>query len=84
VARAFRREREPKLWDNWTMKADGGTGGNDVVQPSSWLLAYWMGRYHGFIEAPRVTNPALLTVEPNRGRILGATLYDGPPRPGGF
>ena len=83
--RAFSpREREPMLWDNWTMKADGGTGGNDVVQPSAWLLAYWMGRYHGFIEAPRVTDPALLTVERNQTRLLGAKPYSGPPRPGGF
>ena len=83
--RAFSpREREPMLWDNWTMKAHGGTGGNDVVQPSAWLLAYWMGRYHGFIEAPHVTDPALLTVERNRGRALGAKPYAGPPRPGGF
>ena len=78
------REREPMLWDNWTMKTDGGTGGNDVVQPSAWLLAYWMGRYHGFIEAPRVTDSALLTVEQKRGRVLGAKPYAGPPRPSGF
>ena len=83
--RAFSpREREPMLWDNWTMKADGGSGGNDVVQPSAWLLAYWMGRYHGFIEAPRGTDPALLTVERERGLKLGAKPYAGPPRPGGF
>jgi hypothetical protein len=78
------REREPILWDNWTMKADGGTGGNDVVQPASWLLAYWMGRYHGFIEPPSVTDPVLLGVEPNRGRALGARPYAGPPRPDSF
>ena len=83
--RAFSpREREPMLWDNWTMKADGGTGGNDVVQPASWLLAYWMGRHHGFIEAPRVTDPALLGVERSRGRVLGAKPYAGPPRPDAF
>ena len=83
--RAFSpREREPMLWDNWTMKADGGTGGNDVVQPASWLLAYWMGRYYGFIEPPRVTDPALLGVERSRGRVLGAKPYSGPPRPNAF
>ena len=38
-------------WDNWSMRADGGSGGRDVVDPGSWLLAYWMGRYHGFIAA---------------------------------
>lgn len=78
------REREPMLWDNWTMKADGGAGGKDVVQPASWLLAYWMGRYHGFIEAPTVTDPALLTVGPIRRGVVGARLYAGPPRPREF
>jgi len=81
--RAFSpREREPMLWDNWTMKADGGTSGNDVVQPASWLLAYWMGRYHGFIEPPQATAPELLQVDRNRGIVLGAKPYAGPARPG--
>ena len=83
--RAFSpREREPLLWEAWTMEADGGAGGNAVIHPSAWLLAYWMGRYHGFIEAPRTTDPALLTVERNQTRLLGARPYSGPPRPGGF
>lgn len=83
--RAFSpREREPMLWDNWTMKADGGTGGNDVVQPASWLLAYWLGRYQGFIEAPSATDPALLSVESHRGIMFGAKPYAGPPRPENF
>ncbi|MBI3416217.1 MAG: hypothetical protein HY043_13055 [Verrucomicrobia bacterium] len=78
------RETEPCRWDHWLMQADGGTGGHDVVEPSSWLLAYWLGRYQGFIEAPQVTDPALLTVERTRGRVLGAKPYDGPPRPEKF
>jgi len=75
------RETEPMRWDHWTMQADGGTGGNDVVEPSGWLLAYWMGRYHGFIEAPTTTDASLLTVERNRQQSLGAKAYAGPPRP---
>lgn len=78
------RETEPCRRDHWLMQADGGTGGRDVVEPSSWLLAYWMGRYHGFIEAPQTTDPAPLTVERARGRVLGARPYDGPPRPAKF
>src|SRR2546423_1544773 len=46
-------DREPMRWDNWTMQADGGTDGRDVVEPSGWLLAYWMGRFHGFIAPPK-------------------------------
>jgi hypothetical protein len=83
--RAFSpRETEPMRWDHWTMQADGGTGGRDVVEPSGWLLAYWMGRYQGFIEAPQVTDPALLIVERNRSRAFGAKPYEGPPRPERF
>ena len=78
------RETEPLRWDHWLMQADGGTGGRDVVEPAGWLLAYWMGRYHGFIEAPQVTDPSLLTVERGRGRSLGAKPYEGSPRPKPF
>ncbi len=80
--RAFSpRETEPLRWDHWIMQADGGTGGNDVVEPASWLLAYWMGRHEGFIEAPTVTDPALLTVRPDEVPKGGAKPYDGPARP---
>lgn len=75
------RETEPLRWDHWVMQPDGGAGGNDVVEPGAWLLAYWMGRHHGFISAPTVTDPALLTVEHTYLRELGARPYDGPPRP---
>jgi len=75
------RETEPLRWDHWLMQADGGAGGNDVVEPGAWLLAYWMGRYHGFIGAPEVTDPALLTVAHSLNRELGAKPYDGPARP---
>jgi len=78
------RETEPCRWDHWVMQADGGAGGNDVVEPGAWLLAYWMGRYHGYIGAPTVTDRALLEVEHSRERELGARAYEGPPRPVGF
>ena len=66
---------------DWTLT---GSGGRDVAEPSGWLLAYWMGRYHGFIEPPTVTDPNLLNVERNRGKALGASPYQGPPRPAKF
>jgi hypothetical protein len=78
------RETEPLRWDHWLMQADGGTGGRDVADPSGWLLAYWMGRYYGFIEGPKVTDARLLTVERNRGKTFGAKPYEGPKRPVGF
>ncbi len=75
------RETEPMRWDRWLMQADGGEGGRDVVEPAGWLLAYWMGRYHGFIGAPETTDPGLLTVRHSLNRELGAKPYDGPARP---
>jgi len=75
------RETEPLRWDHWVMQADGGAGGKDVVEPGAWLLAYWMGRYHGFIGAPTTQDPALLQVDHTQNRELGAKPYVGPTRP---
>lgn len=75
------REREPMRWDAWTMQADGGSGGRDVVEPSGWLLAYWMGRYHGLVEAPTATDPAVLTAGHSLEPGMGAKPYTGPGRP---
>lgn len=82
--RAFSpREREPMRADNWSMRADGG-GSQDVFDPGSWLLAYWMGRYHGFIGADEAAEPARPSGARSPGRGLGAKPYAGPPRPKGF
>ncbi len=43
-----------------------------------------MGRYYGFIAAPTVADPALITVDSGPLRQLGAAPYDGPPRPAGL
>lgn len=76
------REREPCRWDAWTMKADGGTGGNDVVEPGPWLLAYWMGRYYGFVGAP--AEGALVELRESEVPAGGARAYEGPGRPVGY
>ena len=60
---------------------DGNAQGTRVTEPTSFLQAYWMGRYHGFIEAPATTDPDLLTVRPRTGQTFGAKPYSGPPRP---
>jgi hypothetical protein len=75
------REREPMRWDGWTMQADGGTGGRDVVEPSGWLLAYWMGRYHGFIAPPAAHLQPDVKEQIRRGTRTGAAPYNGPARP---
>ncbi len=42
-------ERNFDRWNRNPYTADGGNGGNYEDDGGSWLLAYWMGRYHGFI-----------------------------------
>lgn len=60
---------------------DSGRGGKRVMEPTGFLRDYWMGRYHGFIEAPTTANPELISVEKGRSKQLGAEPYNGPPRP---
>jgi len=74
------REREPMRWDGWTMQADGGTGGRDVVEPSGWLHAYWMGRYYGFIKAAANGGVTEEIARLPKG-VSGARDYTGPARP---
>ena len=59
------------------MQADGGSGNPDVIEPGAWLLAYWMGRYHGYITAPPTADPVLLQVERIGRTDLGAKPYVG-------
>lgn len=83
--RAFSpREHEPMRWDAWTMKADGGAGGADVVEPGGWLVSYWMGRYHGYLAPPATSRPELVTVGADEVPAGGAKPYDGPGRPAGY
>jgi len=42
-------ERNFDRWNRNPYTADSGKGGNYEDDGGSWLLAYWMGRYHGFI-----------------------------------
>jgi len=79
------RETEPLRWDHWVMQADGGAGGNDVVEPGAWLLAYWMGRLHGFIAPPDPVDAARVRMtETTVDRPVGARPYEGPGRPVGY
>ncbi|MBN2309413.1 MAG: hypothetical protein JXR94_10610 [Candidatus Hydrogenedentes bacterium] len=73
------REQGVRRWDRDPLQLDEG-GGRGILDPSSYLDAYWMGRYYGFIAAPPTDDAELLTV-PERGLHLGAAPYDGPPRP---
>jgi len=64
-----------------TCRPTARAGGHDVVEPTGWLLASWMGRSYGFIEAPAVNHPALTTHPASHGPPRGAKPCSGPPRP---
>jgi hypothetical protein len=42
------REQGVRRWDRDPLELDGG-GDHSILDPSSYLDAYWMGRYYGFI-----------------------------------
>lgn len=65
----------------YAMRHDGGANSRRAMEPSAFIRDYWMGRYHGLIEAPTVTDPDLLSVKPRTGQTFGAAPYDGPERP---
>jgi hypothetical protein len=73
------REQGMRRWDRNPLDLDHPGSGN-ILDPSSYLDAYWMGRYYGFIKAPTTTDPNLLDVE-KRNVQRGPAPYDGPPRP---
>ena len=60
---------------------DGGANGNVIKEPTGFLRDYWMGRYHGFIEAPATSDPDLISVTNSISKIQGAKPYDGPAMP---
>jgi len=42
-------ERSIMRWASNAYQADGGGDGTDEEDGGAWLLAYWLGRYHGII-----------------------------------
>ncbi|MCP5064854.1 MAG: hypothetical protein GY936_20735 [Ignavibacteriae bacterium] len=60
---------------------DGGVNSRRVMEPTGFIRDYWMGRYHGFIEAPSTNDSKLISVQPRKGKTFGAKPYDGPDRP---
>lgn len=74
------RESAVMRGSRYATRLDGGAGGRRVMEPVAFLRDYWMGRYHGFIEAPTTKDASLLSVQP-RNKNFGAAPYDGPGRP---
>ena len=74
------REAAVKRGSRNALGYDGGASSWRVMEPTGFLRDYWMGRYHGIIEAPSTTDKNLISVEKRDGK-LGAKPYDGPDRP---
>jgi hypothetical protein len=77
------RETDAK-WDVCSsIEYDGGQGGKGVTPPTRWLMDYWMGRYYGFIEAPKTADTEATALPPRTTTRRVAAPYAGPPRPPG-
>ena len=77
------RESEAKLGSRSALQYDGGENSHGVTPPNGWLEDYWMGRYYGFIEAPKSQDEKLTTLQPRAAKPRGAAPYAGPARPAG-
>ena len=75
------RETEAKWGSRPALQYDGGEDSKGVTPPIGWLMDYWMGRYYGFIEAPKTEDQTLVSAKQTDGRHSSATPYSGPPRP---
>lgn len=75
------RETSVKGGSRNALPYDGGAGGRVVAEPTGFLRDYWMGRYHGFISAPKTSDPDLVSVPSLKDTPVGAKPYDGPERP---
>ena len=74
------RESSVKRGSRNAYQYDGGVNGRRVMEPTGFLRDYWLGRYHGIIEAPSAYEEDLISVSPREGNF-GAPPYDGPGRP---
>ena len=77
------RNLESLRLDRSTLIFDGGSNGNSVTEPTTWLETYWKGRYYGLITGPKTDDPDLISKEPS-GQQPGVPPFDGPDRPGGL
>jgi len=75
------RETTVKRGSRNALGYDGGANGRRVMEPTGFLRDYWMGRYHGIIEAPSSIEENLISVRSASKGIQGAKSYDGPGRP---
>ncbi len=74
--------REMKVTRNsrYVMVLDGSNNANVIMEPNSFILDYWLGRYHKLIEAPTTNDPELISVKSGNNKS-GTKPYDGPKRP---
>lgn len=80
--RAISPRESTAMWESRSaLEYDGGDNSHGMTPPVGWLEDYWMGRYYGFIEAPRTPAPEIAFVRTSKPK--GASPYNGTPRPAG-
>ena len=77
------RESESKWGSRSALQYDGGENSHGVTPPIGWLEDYWMGRYYGFIAAPKTQGPEATVLPTRTAKLPGAAPYNGPERPTG-
>ena len=77
------REAEATWSTSSAIEYDGGEGGRRVTPPNRWLMDYWMGRYYGFIEAPKAADSQATVLALRTATRRVAVPYAGPTRPPG-
>lgn len=75
------RESAAEWGSRSALEYDGGSGGRVMTPPIGWLEDYWMGRYYGFVEAPKSKDLVADSVQVRAAVARGALPYDGPGRP---
>jgi hypothetical protein len=75
------RESSVKRGSRNALGYDGGVNGRRVMEPTGFLRDYWLGRYHGIIEAPSTSEKDLISVNRKDQVEFGAKPYEGPGRP---
>jgi hypothetical protein len=75
------RESESKWGSRSALQYDGGENSHGVTPPIGWLEDYWMGRYYGLIEAPKMQDSEAITLRARTRKSPGVARYNGPARP---
>jgi len=75
------RESESKWGSRSALQYDGGENSRAVTPPIGGVEDYWLGRYYGFIEAPKAQDTEATILRTRAATPHGAAPYYEPGRP---